>query len=734
MKKFSSLGIFLVIASLVLVGCIGGDSTRTYSVSGTIQDSEGSGISGVVLLLEGSDIEPFVAEPTDADGKWSADSLKGKVTITPELEGWIFNPAQIEVTKASKKADFVGQKGEGLVINVVGQGKVLREVLSSTQSTDYYLPGTTVRLTAIPEIEFLFSHWEGDIPKDADAHAESIDITLDGPKEITAVFKEMASFWGTFRVKHNFPASIVEEQSAASGEAQSIVKMPKEEAFQGGNGFGDAVEGELIVRFAAGSDPEASVAELEARGYTVIDNIPILNAYLVSYDAEKTSLQVSNDLAQIKNVNHVEENYYGYGSGKIATPNDRYYPEQWHYPMVRLPQAWTVTKGDSSIRVAVIDSGLEIDPIHQDLKDNVNFDLMVNFVRGESFEEVHWHGTHVAGTIGAVTDNDFGVAGVMWEVEIIPVKVLDIANRCSMWDVAQGILYSAGLIEASEEKGIPHNPAPVDIMNISIGGPHTQLQAEAVKLATEAGSIIVASAGNETRGFISYPAAYPEVIAVGAVGRMYEGDDIPPIASYSNYSDMIDVVAPGGGGRYDDDYVISTFTAPYHAGYGFASGTSMASPHVAGVIGLMLANGIPKDEVREILHRTSMKIGDPAKYGHGLINAYWAVNDVSEMRVIQGIRTGNTMDVIAETTIDLHGGQLLLEMIPVDACQIVGWIDVNGNDIIDAGDYYVEWDVSEGIQGGWNYYWIADLEEVGLDFLEESQGLTSGTFTAKPKN
>ena len=156
-----------------------------------------------------------------------------------------------------------------------------------------------------------------------------------------------------------------------------------------------------------------------------------------------------------------------------------------------------------------------------------------------------------------------------------------------------------------------------------------------------------------------YPAAFPEVIAVGAVGYNYGG--IPKVTYYSRYGPEIDFVAPGGikdvdsDGDKQDDMVLSTSGTD---GYGYMRGTSMAAPHVSGVIGLMLANGVPREQVVEVLQRTSIPLGPDEfsiKYGYGLINAYWAVNQVDSIAIMVGTREGNIITPVAETTISPKG-------------------------------------------------------------------------------
>ena len=144
------------------------------------------------------------------------------------------------------------------------------------------------------------------------------------------------------------------------------------------------------------------------------------------------------------------------------------------------------------------------------------------------------------------------------------------------------------------------------------------------------------------------------------------------------------------------------------------AGTSMATPHVSGVVGLMLANGIPKSDVRDVLRRTSMEIhtrGFNDTYGYGLINAYWAVNAVEDMQIIQGIREGDQITAVAQTTVPSKGEQFRLELVQ-GKYQLMAWVDVNKNGVVDTSDYYTETPILEFDYGeGWS--WWSDASEVG---------------------
>jgi serine protease len=329
----------------------------------------------------------------------------------------------------------------------------------------------------------------------------------------------------------------------------------------------------------------------------------------------------------------------------LREPNDTYYNLQWHYGMINLPQAWDITVGDSSVIVAVIDTGTTAHPDLQgreipgyDFISDPGMALDGNGLDadptdpgdGGSIHFSSFHGTHVAGTIGASTDNGDGVAGVTWSGRIMHLRTLGFGGGTDA-DIANAVLYAAGLPNSSGT--VPAQPA--DVINMSLGGAgFNQTMADAVANARAAGVVIFAASGNENTTAPSYPAAYDGVVSVGAVD--FGGKRAP----YSNYGSTLDIVAPGGDVARDDnadgysDGVLSTWLDenefPPFPVYYFHQGTSMACPHAAGVAALMLAvnPNLNPAEVEQILKAKAFDLGpagiDP-EYGSGLIDAHAAV-------------------------------------------------------------------------------------------------------------
>jgi serine protease len=287
-------------------------------------------------------------------------------------------------------------------------------------------------------------------------------------------------------------------------------------------------------------------------------------------------------------------------------PDDEYYDLQWHYPLIRLPQAWDVSTGtpaSGNVIVAVVDTGVFM--AHPDLAPNLlatGYDFISSSSRANDGGGIDgnpndsgdnatpggssFHGTHVAGTIAAASDNAGGIAGVSWGAKIMPIRVLGIGGGTD-YDIIQGIRYAAGL--SNDSNTVP--PQKADIINLSLGGPgFSQTVQNAYTAVRNTGTIIIAAAGNENNSTLFYPAAYEGVVSVAAV------DFNKNRAPYSNFNSRVDVAAPGGNTAADlngdgyQDGVLSTLSDDSDTSfYGFHQGTSMAAPHMAGVVALMKA-------------------------------------------------------------------------------------------------------------------------------------------------
>ncbi len=306
-------------------------------------------------------------------------------------------------------------------------------------------------------------------------------------------------------------------------------------------------------------------------------------------------------------------------------PNDPQYKFQWHMRQIGMPEAWKLADGNGVI-VAVLDTGVgyeNYDKFHllPDLK-GITFVKPYNFVSNNKHAgDDHGHGSHVTGTIAQVTNNGIGVTGVARNVKIMPLKVLSAGGSGSVAGIADAIRYAA-------DEG-------AKVINMSLGGAFpSRVLKKAVEYAHSKGVTVVCAAGNESRGKVGYPAAYPGAIAVAAT--QYDEST----TFYSNYGKDIDVAAPGGNTRVDQNgdgmpdgvlqntIVIGDPTKDDYFGY---MGTSMASPHVAGVAALIVGEGVTDPKmVEKILKDTARKPKNEKnystdKYGAGIIDAPAAV-------------------------------------------------------------------------------------------------------------
>ena len=326
----------------------------------------------------------------------------------------------------------------------------------------------------------------------------------------------------------------------------------------------------------------------------------------------------------------------------LAVPSDPYFGsfQQWHHALARLPGAWDITTGSNSVVVAVLDDGITQ---HPDFGSRLlpGYDFVSDMAsaadnsgrdadptRPAVFEngQVNFHGTHVAGTIGASTNNGIGAAGVDWNARILPVRVLGIGGG-SLSDIVDGLRWAGGL----SVPGVPSNPSPAKILNLSLGGlgpPDLQFQ-DVVDQLDQQKRIVVVAAGNSDLDASQFqPANQARVITVGAVGM--DGKR----ASYSNFGSAVDVMAPGGDFEDLDqngveDNVFSLYaTATGTPAYEGANGTSMAAPHVAGILALMAAvNPLLDHALAESILRTSAsaQFRCTEGCGAGLVNAELAV-------------------------------------------------------------------------------------------------------------
>lgn len=321
----------------------------------------------------------------------------------------------------------------------------------------------------------------------------------------------------------------------------------------------------------------------------------ISKALTVSGPAELISLEVPKDysldeyiqeLEKMPDVANVEPDYLYETTGH---PNDPYYSVQYHHTTLNSEKAWGRTLGSPEVIVAILDDGFDLD--HPDLKDQILFSYSTVGAMSEDD-----HGTHVAGIVGASINNSADGTGIAPNTALMPIDVFE-GELAYSSDVIEGI-YAATQFGA-------------DIINMSLGN-YTFSTAfnDAIQYAHRNGVVVIAAAGNDASAKAHYPSGYTNVISVGSTDRDNQ------ISTFSNYGNDQDIVAPGRG-------IYSTLK---NGSFGSMSGTSMASPVVAGVAALVKANepNLTNTEIAGRLYATAKDLGNPGKdvlYGNGLVDA-----------------------------------------------------------------------------------------------------------------
>lgn len=379
-------------------------------------------------------------------------------------------------------------------------------------------------------------------------------------------------------------------------------------------------------------------------GDMVVAKIPELeNIRLLELENNKADIKkIIEDYKNNPDVEYAEPNY-------LATiqfiPNDPLYSQQWAHNNSNTPDGWDIHNGSPKTIIAIIDTG--VDYTHEDLASNIwkdryrnpgydfvdintaqyinsGFELIANedyVVPDQDPKDLNGHGTHVAGIAAAVGNNGIGVTGVCFKCKIMPVRA------------GFSIKYGGGIYGVLEYDDIANairwavnNGA--DIINMSFGSyENSYLLQDAINYALSKGVILVAAAGNEMSDQKFYPAAYDKVIGVAA----HASDNRKSF--YSNYGSWVTVMAPGGDSWKNDGLILSTaiktggqISDP--SGYKAEQGTSMASPYVAGMVGLILSKSpsIKQSEVANILKISSESLNETDyDIGFGKINVFNAL-------------------------------------------------------------------------------------------------------------
>jgi len=355
---------------------------------------------------------------------------------------------------------------------------------------------------------------------------------------------------------------------------------------------------EILVKFNPGVISSEAAQIHRQHGGQVKETMPAIGVQVVSIARGQASEKIRAYSADPR-VAYAEPNFIAQA---VGNPDDAYFDKQWGMIKVEAPQAWEVTTGSIDVNIAILDTGIDLG--HPDLASKVK--ASINFTGSATATDYYGHGTHVAGIAAASTNNGIGVAGLGYNSTLMNVKVLgDDGSGYYSW-IAQGVTWAA-------DNG-------AEVINLSLGGSSPSLTLEsAVNYAWGKGVVVVAAAGNSGSSAPFYPAYYTNSVAVAATDA---SDSLP---SWSNRGDWVDVAAPG----------VSIYSTLKDNGYGYKTGTSMASPHTAGLAALLFSvvadfngNGLLNDEVRSRIEANCDDIG-LSGVGSGRINAYKAVSGLS---------------------------------------------------------------------------------------------------------
>ncbi len=420
------------------------------------------------------------------------------------------------------------------------------------------------------------------------------------------------------------------DTSAAAGVASTLSNIPVygQSAAQAGaasvittTGISDldaalqSIGTQAVWRLAADDDTAPAVAAADTTGDsgTGADaagatSTSLAGVLLVEFNQANNLDQALQTLSGVSSV--AEAHPVGWFTIAM-TVDDPSFPAQWGLPDLHVPDVWDTTTGSSSVTVAVVDTGCDYN--HTDLKPQLL--TGASFIPGvATAQDDHGHGTHVAGIVAATGNNTQDIAGIAWGCRILPVKVLASGGFASGASIAAGIFYAASRCQ---------------VMNCSIQGRVDDFATRiAVGVAVVRGTLVVAAMGNAgwTETTPSYPAAYPGVFAVGAIDSNHHRS-VWSATQSSNQGSWIDVAAPG----------TNIVSLRLTGGVTTMSGTSQASPHVAGVLALLLsspptASGISAtDAITSSCSALQDNATDPvpnSAYGHGLVDAKAALDKI----------------------------------------------------------------------------------------------------------
>ncbi len=477
---------------------------------------------------------------------------------------------------------------------------------------------TTVVLTAIPNSGYIFASWSGDLSSSQNPISFKItqDITIEAHFVVDprlAIAYTLEGSWASFDKTDHFVNTAIESKAIAL----KGIKNFKTVHYYDLNKAPQHRERAILVKLRNEGNLNLS-RELYSFGIKdkKLDTSAPFQRIVIDQKKIAEIDSIVNYYRSLPDVEWAEEDHL---SKALFIPNDIFYSYQWNLNKIGMAAAWDYTLGESTVVVAVLDTGayFQLDDFAQ-----TRFIQGFDFVHNTTIPlDDNGHGTHVIGSIAESTNNEIGVAGVAPRISIMPIKVLASDGYGLDSDIAAGIYFAAN--------------SGASIINISFGGNYSIAVDVAIRYAIDHGVLVIAAAGNDASSTLNYPAALPGVMSVGAT------NDANVKAPYSNYGPGLDIVAPGGdlnrmlhNNDFNDDYPAGILQQTKYDGkidYWYLEGTSMAAPHVTGLAALLKSKNpsLNAADIASIIEKSAIDLGTEGYdtiFGWGLINAAKALS------------------------------------------------------------------------------------------------------------